>query len=160
MLTRSLSLVAAALAVTVIAAGPAQSQTDIPAPNVLPGACADQVLPHSTYTSAAAKKAKRSRTRMLTGSAGDVGCGLDRVQVSVARRVGKKCQYLTSALRLKRAKTSCGKATNWRTAKGTTRWSLQLLPKEAKSGKYVIRTRATDLAGNVEKVRSHRLTIR
>jgi hypothetical protein len=160
MLTRCLSLFAASLVATAVAAGPAQSRTDVPAPNVPAGACTDQTPPTSTYTSKAAKKAKTSRTHKLSGTASDVGCGLDRVEVSVARKTGKKCQYMTNALRLSGRRTSCGKPAHWRLAKGTTKWSLQLLPKKTARGKYVIRTRATDFAGNVQKVKSHSLNVR
>jgi hypothetical protein len=154
------SVVAASLAAVALACAPAVQATDIPAPNTPAGACTDQVLPFSTFTSAAAKKAKTGRAHKLSGTAGDVGCGLDRVEVSVALRKGKKCRYLASSMKLSRSLTSCGKAANWRLAKGTTKWSLQVLPKKPAKGKYVIRTRATDFAGNVEHARSHSLIIR
>src|SRR4051812_2391996 len=97
MLTRS-SLVAATLAAMAIVAAPAHSQTDIPAPDVQPGQCTDQVRPKSGFTSRAVRRAKR--TRVLRGPARDSGCGVDRVEIAVARKVGKRCRCLTSALRL------------------------------------------------------------
>jgi hypothetical protein len=157
MLTRPLSLFAASLVAAAIVAAPAQSKTDIPAPNVVPGACTDQSPPTSGYTSKAAKRAKR--THVLKGTARDVGCGVDRVEVSVARKVGKRCKYLTSASRVSRRASSCGRPAAWMMATGTTKWSLKL-PKKLARGTYVLRTRATDFAGNVQHLRSKRLRIR
>src|SRR3954454_5487179 len=156
MLTRSSSLVAAVLA-AVIVASPAQSQTEIPTPNVQPGACQDQVAPTSKYTSRAARRAKR--TRLLRGTARDVGCGLDRVEISVARKVGRKCRYLAGRSKLSRRSTSCGRPTRWLKVKGTTHWAFRF-PKRLPKGSYVVRTRATDFAGNVEHLRSRRLGLR
>jgi len=156
MLTRSLSILATSLTLAVVAVASAQA-TDIPAPNVQPGACTDQTPPTSSFTSKAAKRFKR--TRVLRGSASDVGCGVDKVEVSLARRVGKRCRFYTRSAKLSRRATSCGRATAFMPAKGTTRWSFKLPGKLAR-GKYVIRTRATDFAGNVQHARSKRLSVR
>jgi len=156
MLIRPSSLVAALLVGAAVAATPAYS-TDIPAPDVLPGECTDQVAPTSKYTSRAARRAKR--TRLLRGTARDVGCGLDRVEISVARKVGKKCRYLARGSKLSRRATSCGQPARWLKVRGTSRWSFRF-SKRLPKGKYVIRTRATDFAGNKEHVRSHRLGLR
>jgi hypothetical protein len=157
MLIRSTSLVAGLLVAAAVVAGPAQSQTEIPAPNVQPGACQDQVAPTSKYTSRAARRAKR--TRLLRGTARDVGCGLDRVEISVARKVGRKCRYLAGRSKLSRRSTSCGRPTRWLKVKGTTHWAFRF-PKRLPKGSYVVRTRATDFAGNVEHLRSHRIGFR
>src|SRR5215217_2398602 len=157
MLTRSSSLVAAALIAAAVVAVPAHALTEIPAPNVPAGECTDQIAPTSKFTSKAARRAKR--TRLLRGTARDVGCGLDRVEISVARKVGRKCRYLAGTKKLSRRATSCARPTRWLKVKGTKRWSFRFsrrLPK----GTYVIRTRATDFAGNVERLRSHRLGLR
>src|SRR4051812_1362333 len=155
MLTRSSSLVAAVLA-AVIVASPAQSKTEVPVPNVQPGACTDQVAPTSKFSKRAAKRAKR--TRVLRGTARDVGCGLDRVEISVARKVGKRCRYLAGS-KLSRRATSCGRPARWLRVKGTSHWSFRF-PKRLGRGTYVIRTRATDFAGNHERLHSSRLGMR
>jgi hypothetical protein len=157
MLTRTLSLFAASLAAAALVAAPAQSRTEIPTPNVVPGACTDLSLPTSGFTSRAAKQAKR--THVLRGTASDIGCGVDRVDVSVARKVGKRCKYLTSSSRFSSRATSCGRPAAWMTATGATTWSFKL-PKKLTRGTYVVRTRATDFAGNVQHLRSRRLGIR
>jgi hypothetical protein len=150
--------VAASLAAAALACMPAAVHaTDVPAPNVSPGACTDQSPPQSGFTSRAAKQAKR--THVLRGTASDVGCGLDRVDVSVARKVGKRCRYLTGASRISRSASTCGRPAAWLRANGTTRWSFRL-PKRLARGTYILRTRATDFAGNVQHLRSKRLHIR
>src|SRR3954463_7143787 len=111
MLIRPLSLVAVLLVGAAITAVPASSRTEIPAPNVQPGACTDQVAPTSKYTSRAARRAKR--TRLLRGTARDVGCGLDRVEISIARKVGRKCRYLARGSKLSRRASSCGRPARW-----------------------------------------------
>jgi hypothetical protein len=156
MLTRS-SLVAASLAALAIVAAPAHSQTDIPAPDVQPGQCTDQVRPKSGFSSRAVRRAKR--THVLRGTARDSGCGVDRVEISIARKVGKRCRYLTTASRLARRPSSCGHPARWLKVKGTTKWKFRL-PRKMARGLYVVRTRATDFAGNLERARSHRLRIR
>jgi hypothetical protein len=44
-------------------------------------------------------------------------------------------------------------------AKGTSSWTLRM-PKKLAAGVYVVRTRATDLAGNLQSAKSHNLRLR
>jgi hypothetical protein len=185
MFTRSLSLFVAALAAVVVVATTAVAQTrsDAPAPVVpapgtapapapgttaapgapgapqapgaQPGACVDQTAPVSRYTAKAARSA--ARNHVLRGTASDVGCGVDRVDVSVAKRTGKRCRFLAPNHRLARS-ASCS-TPNWMPAKGTTTWTFRM-PKKLAAGTYVVSTRATDFAGNAQQVRSHKLRLR
>src|SRR4051812_31991496 len=112
MLNRSRSFIVASLAAAAVAAVPAAVHaTDVPAPNTPPGKCTDTTRPKSAYTAREVRRAKR--THVLRGSARDSGCGVDRVEVSMARKVGRKCRYLTSSARLSRRSTSCGKVAEW-----------------------------------------------
>jgi hypothetical protein len=153
---RSLPILAVALAAAAAGAAPAAAQTptDRPAPGAAPGACADQSAPASRYTRRAARRARR--TRVLRGTAADVGCGLDRVEISVLRRHGKRCRPLTARGRLARAK-SCARRT-WLPVRGASRWSFRL-PKRLPAGAYAIRTRAFDFAGNVERPHGRRVKL-
>jgi hypothetical protein len=69
------------------------------------------------------------------------------VRVSVARRVGNKCQHLMKNGRLSK-KTDC--APRWLVAKGTSSWALRL-KKKLPAGRYTVRTSAVDAAGNIQK---------
>lgn len=151
------SLIAASLAAAALACAPAAVfATDVPAPDTPAGACTDQTPPTSGITSKALKKAKRSH--VLRGTARDVGCGLDRVEVSFARKVGKKCKY-QSGTKLSSRSATCARPTEWMAAKGTTKWTFKL-PKKLARGTYILRTRATDFAGNVQHVKSKKLHVR
>jgi hypothetical protein len=154
---RSLLLAAAFLATPALTAGPAaaQSPTDHPAPGVTPGRCVDQARPTSGFTRLAARRA--ARRHVLRGTARDLGCGVDRVLIAVARKHGHRCRLLTDRHRLGH-RTSCAKQ-HWLPVRGTTRWSFRL-PKRLPKGMYVIRTRAIDFAGNVQPSRRHRIRLR
>jgi autotransporter translocation and assembly factor TamB len=155
-----LSLAAMSLAATTAFA------TDTPAPGALQpapplaalpgvlGKCADKNTPKSAITVKAARSAARSR--VLKGTASDKGCGLAFVTISIARKQHGKCRFLQSNGRLRRAGTC--KKDRYLTALGTKKWKvgLQKLPK----GTYRIRTRAIDLAGNVQKPRTRNLKLR
>jgi hypothetical protein len=154
---RSLLPIALVVAAGALTAGPAsaQSPTDNPAPGVQPGLCTDLVSPTSTFTRKAARRA--GRHRLLRGFAADTGCGVDRVRISVQRKRGRTCQTLFRKGRLLR-KTSCARR-HWLAVRGTTRWSFRLrnrLPR----GKYIVRTRAIDFAGNVQLPHTGRLRLR
>jgi hypothetical protein len=156
MSTRSLLPIAVVVAAAVTAGpAPAQSPTDNPAPGVQPGLCTDVVSPSSSFTRGAARSA--GRHRLLRGVASDTGCGVDRVAVSVQRKRGRTCQTLFGKGRLLR-KMSCGRR-HWLLARGTTNWSFRL-SKRLPRGKYVVRTRAIDFAGNVQQPRTGRLRLR
>jgi hypothetical protein len=87
----------------------------------------------------------------------DAACGVDKVTISVLRRHGRKCRNLTSKKRLGR-RTRCSKR-RWLPVRGATRWSFRL-PKKLPRGRYVIRTRAVDFAGNVQVPHARRLRLR
>jgi hypothetical protein len=152
---RSVPVLAALLAAAAVTAGPAAAQTDNPVPGAPPGACRDHSRPTSGFTRRAARRA--GRRRVLRGVARDVGCGLDRVTIAVARKQGKRCRNLTSKGRLGR-RTRCTHH-RWLSVKGATRWSFRF-PHRLHTGVYLVRTRALDFAGNVQRPRLRRLRLR
>ncbi len=154
---RSLLLATLVLAAAAVTAGPAaaQSPTDHPAPGAVPGACADHVRPTSGFTRRAARRA--AHRRILRGTARDLGCGLDSVQIAVARRHAGKCRLLTPKRHLGR-RVNCSRR-HWLPVRGAGRWSFRL-PKRLPSGVYVVRTRASDLAGNRQQPQRHRIRLR
>jgi hypothetical protein len=151
---RLILLAAAAVAAMAITTGPAAA-TDNPTPGVQPGVCVDQVKPTSGFTAKAARRA--ARKRLLRGTARDTGCGLNKVMISVLRKHGRKCRNLTSGKRLGR-RTSCSKR-HWLPVRGADRWSFPL-PEKLPKGRYVIRTRAIDFAGNVQVSHGRRIRLR
>jgi hypothetical protein len=155
MLRRCLLPLAVAAAATFPAAASAQTPTDQPTPGAKPGACLDHVTPSSGFTRRAARRA--AHRRIIRGRARDVGCGVDRVAISVTRKRHGRCRVLTVKRRLSR-RTSCAHR-RWLPVRGTTRWSFRL-PRRLPKGAYVIRTRATDFAGNAQRPRRHRIRLR
>jgi hypothetical protein len=151
----SLAACAAAAALAAGSAG-AQSPTDNPVPGALPGACADSVAPVSGFTRRAARRA--GRRRVLRGVARDIGCGVDRVTISVARKRHGLCRHLTPRRRLTHRRVSCAHR-RWLPVRGSSRWSFRL-PRRLHRGTYVVRTRAIDFAGNVERTHKRRLKLR
>ena len=151
---KRLLMFAAAGAALAITAGPAAA-TDNPPPGVKPGACVDHVKPTSGFTAKAARRA--ARKRLLRGTAGDTGCGLNSVSIAVARKKGSKCRPLKRNKRLARL-MRCSKH-RWLPVRGTTHWSFRL-PKRLPRGRYVIQTRAIDFAGNVHRSHTRRLRLR
>jgi hypothetical protein len=154
---RPVVLSIACVAAAALTAGPAAAQTptDHPVPGVKPGACTDQIAPTSTFAHRWARRARRKH--VVRGTARDLGCGLDRVTISVLRKRHGRCQNLKSNHRLG-VRSRCFKR-HWLAVSGTTRWSFRL-PKRLPPGRYLIRTRAVDFAGNVEIAQRHRLRIR
>jgi hypothetical protein len=116
--------------------------TPAPAPAL---ECRDRAEPSARLT-----RARLTRERVsVTGSAADLACGrparVARIDVAVARAEAGRCRHLTAAGRLGRPH-GCASRTYLR-ARGAARWSLRLaatLPR----GRYVVRVRATDRAGN------------
>jgi len=156
MFVRSLAVAACCTLAAAVAAAPAPAQTtDTPVPGVQPGACTDTAAPTSGFSRRAARRA--GRHNVLRGTARDVGCGLDRVGISVLKKKGKKCRHLTSRGRLTTA-TSCAHR-RWLNVKGTSSWSFRL-PKRLPNGRYVVRTRAVDFSGNVQRAHNKRLRLR
>jgi hypothetical protein len=91
----------------------------------------------------------RRGVRLRGRARGRSGCGATkRVQVSVARRVGRRCAFLRRTGRFTKAR-SCRRAVYLK-AKGTRRWRFSKranLP----AGTYVVRVRAVNRAGNRER---------
>jgi hypothetical protein len=132
---------------------PAAPDTTPPAP----AGCSDKTRP-TTHLVSSSKTARKKHK--LSGTARDAGCttsAVAQVSVSVARKKGKKCQFMSRTSRLGHAK-SC-KSPRWISAKGTKTWSLKL-PKRMPKGSYTILTRAVDSAGNVERAHTRRLAVR
>ncbi|MDA0185751.1 Ig-like domain-containing protein, partial [Solirubrobacter phytolaccae] len=95
----------------------------------------------------------------LSGTAKDTGCGgkLRRVEVSLQRKSGKRCQTVGTAGKPGKRR-ACSKRT-WLRAKGTTRWSLTL-KRKLPAGTYALRVRARDAAGNLSSTRTKTLKVR
>jgi hypothetical protein len=130
-----------------------------PAPSVVTlqsvlNKCTDATRPTSGFGPKAARTA--AKTKILRGSADDRGCGVAIVTVSILRVRGKRCQPVSRTGKLGHT----GKCTpkNFVVATGTTRWQLAL-PKKLPKGTYLIRTRAIDLAGNVQAMHTRRLKL-
>ena len=155
--SRSLLPIAAVLAAAALPAASvnAQTPTDHPTPGATPGACVDLVSPTSSFTRRAARRA--AHRRLIRGKARDVGCGIDRVLVSVVRNRHGHCRVLTAKLHLSH-RTRCSRR-RWLRARGTSRWSFRL-PRRLPKGAYIIRTRAIDFAGNAQHPRRHRIRLR
>ena len=84
----------------------------------------------------------------VRGRASGRGCGLRRVKVSVARKVGKRCRFLRADRTFSRPR-SCLR-TSYLNAKGTRRWSFRRGVRLRK-GKYLIWSRAVNRRGAVER---------
>jgi hypothetical protein len=165
MRTRAPIILVSSLAALCTAAVPALA-TDSPAPAALQdapstaaiqtalGKCVDQSSPTSGFGAKSASAARR--TRVLRGTAGDQGCGVAMVTISIARVHGKQCQVLTSSGRLAHP-TGCS-AARYLMASGTGQWRLKL-PKGMPHGSYVVKTRAIDYAGNVQAPHTLHLTL-
>ena len=157
MSTRPLPILVVALAAAAVGAVPAAAQTptDRPAPGALPGACADQSAPASAFTRRAARRARR--TRLLRGTAADVGCGLDRVEISVLRRHGQALppadgpRAARPPLELHPPGAGCPSAAR---ADGRS-----ASPSACRPAAYRIRTRAFDFAGNAERPHGRRVKL-
>jgi hypothetical protein len=155
MLTRLLSILGV-LAVAGLLTVASALATDEPAPpspaQGAPQACTDIMRPVSHLR---ANWRKGFRNGVVRGVASDRGCSstgagkVARVSVSIARKVGKRCQHLTRAGRLGKA-TDC--APRWLATKGKKSWSFRFGHKLPR-GKYIVRTRAVDSAGNVGRAR-------
>jgi hypothetical protein len=157
-MTRLLCLLAATIAVTSLGAASALA-TDEPPPGALQaappitalqqvlGKCSDSTRPSSGFGVTSARAAVRSH--VLRGTARDTGCGVAMVTASVARQHGTRCEYLTPARRLSHP-VKCGHS-HFLVASGTSRWSLTL-PRHLPRGTYLVRTRAIDFAGNVQRL--------
>lgn len=109
--------------------------------------------PATPATEPAPFSSRLTRTgRRLRGTA--VG-PIARVEVAFARKQGRHCRHLSG--RRLGAPRPCSRRV-WKTAKGTTRWKLDLprLPR----GHYVVAWRAVSTDGRAERVRSRRIKLR
>lgn len=117
--------------------------------------CRDRERPQSR-TVGAIRLGRRSIT--LHGTAIDLGCGVKgaaararvrSVAVAVGRRLpGQRCRYLRGDGRFGPA-VSCLRTT-YVTAKGGSSWTFALKARLPR-GRYVVWTRAIDVAGNIER---------
>jgi hypothetical protein len=110
--------------------------------------CHDRKPPRSRFASV---RPGRPHTIVVRGTAGDFGCAhkIARVTVAIARRAGGgRCQYLLASGRLA-ARGKCRRAT-YISARGTKRWSFTT-PRRLPASVYVVRSRAIDGPGNVER---------
>jgi hypothetical protein len=127
---------------------PPPAATPPPAGGVL-GVCVDHSAPQVRLSTTSAQL---SHKHMLRGSASDAGCGaggagkVAQVTVSIDRKAGKHCRFLTGSHRLSRAR-SCSKPVRL-TANGTSSWSYKL-PKKLSRGRYQVAIRAVDSSGNL-----------
>jgi hypothetical protein len=157
MFMRSLCAVLGMLFVTGTLAVASAMATDEPTPPVqgTTRACVDNMRPLSRLSVHWQSDFRRG---VLRGIAIDQGCGaagagkVRSVSVAIARKVGRRCQHLLRNGRLGRA-GACAIHV-WLRARGSSSWSFRLrhqLPR----GKYLVRSRAVDAAGNFE-ARAHR----
>jgi hypothetical protein len=110
--------------------------------------CDDRTAPVSRF---AGVRISRRRTLSVRGTARDRGCSgrVARVTVAVARRTGGGgCRYLQGSGRFG-PRTSCRRPT-YVAATGTAAWSFRIARPLARAT-YVVRSRAIDAAGNVER---------
>ena len=125
-----------------------------------PPSCRDTVAPSVALGRAAVRTT--AHELRIHGTATDVGCNrargtVARVEVSVARRVGRRCAFLRSRTSGAFARPgSCSKPTFLK-ATGTATWQLSIHHHLA-HGSYVIAVRVTDAAGN--RSRPRRLSAR
>ena len=133
--------------------GPSLTGIDCATGKPLAGACPDRIRPNSRVT-----RIRRSRRGIVArGRARDRGCRhrVKSVRIAVAKYVRShrrdRCRYLKKNGRFTRV-TSCHKGRYLR-ARGAARWRFKLrhrLP----AGRYEIRARARDRAGNRERGRT------
>ena len=114
-------------------------------------AAADRLAPVSRFN--VKKAGLKRRGLMLVGTSKDRSPAgllphLARVEVSIGRRVGSQCRFL-SASGIFGASRSCDRTTYVR-AKGTRKWSLTI-KKRLPTGKYMAWVRGVDDFGNKER---------
>jgi hypothetical protein len=110
------------------------------------------LAPHSTVKAVAKAKARAGRALTLAGTA-RAARGVRRVEVTVQRKAGGRCRWMTAKGTVAVRKRTC--RTVWLPARGTTAWTLTLrrgLPK----GAWTVRSRATDRTGARETAWSAR----
>jgi 3',5'-cyclic AMP phosphodiesterase CpdA len=117
------------------------------------GPCRRGLAPSSRVTRTLSRLTRSGA--VIRGSARSRGCAVvQRVQVALALRLRSGCRYLRAGGSLSGVR-AC-KRPVWLTARGTAGWSLRRrLPVPA--GRYLVRTRASDAAGAVERPRRARV---
>jgi Bacterial Ig-like domain len=156
-----------ALVVASVAAAPAMATDEVTAPPVPPSTVAPSA-PTCTDTSKPAihistSPAGAARKHAVRGTSSDLGCGpsgrgsVAYVAISVQRKQGKHCRYMSSKGKLSSTK-SCASPV-WLRAHGTGKWSFGL-SKKLPRGTYNVRVHALDSAGNVSAQRSLRVRVR
>ncbi|MFT4264842.1 MAG: M36 family metallopeptidase [Nocardioides sp.] len=121
----------------------------------------DKTAPTAVFAKVA-KRIKRGHRLTLTGRAADVGCGVQKVQLSVKKYVGTSCQYLKPNGRWTKRKPlrKCGYSPQFLlTATGTTSWRYTTA-KKLPRGRYRVTVRAVDRAGNVPRKKWKVITVR
>jgi hypothetical protein len=117
-----------------------------------PPGCRDRTRPRSTI-----RTARGTRHRLFVrGSTRDRGCRgsrVKRLRVTVARLRGHRCQFVTRRGRLTHTR-SCHKPVLLR-ARRHHGWTVRISHAHLKRGRYRARVRATDAAGNWERLGRH-----
>jgi len=125
-----------------------------PPPKGGPRRCVDRLAPLSRLRRPKAPASRRRRRMILRGSARDRGCAtLRKVAVAVARRVRARngrirCRWVGSRGRLGRP-ARCDRP-RWVAVHGLRSWRIKLR-RPLPAGSYVVRSRAVDRRGNVER---------
>ncbi|MFL5780307.1 MAG: Calx-beta domain-containing protein [Thermoleophilaceae bacterium] len=115
-----------------------------------PISCVDHRRPTSRLLRGHRGVRRHHRRLRLRGRARDRGCShLRRVQVSIALHRHHRCRFVKKNGRLT-GRTRCRHA-RWITVHGRRSWHLRT--KRLRPGRYTIRTRAVDRAGNLERKR-------
>jgi Tol biopolymer transport system component len=126
-----------------------------PPPGTGRPACRDTVAPSAALTRSSVRITRHELR--IRGTATDRGCNravgrVARVDVSIARRVGRRCVFLRSAAGSFGRPASCARPTFIR-ARGTKTWLLAVHHRLVR-GRYVIAVRVTDAAGNRSRHKS------
>jgi Calx-beta domain-containing protein len=120
-----------------------------------PRRCVDRLAPVSRVNPGRRGVRTTRRRLQIRGTARDRGCaGLARVSIAVALHTHHRCRFLKRNGRLGR-RLRCRRI-QWLRARGTSRWRL-LPSRRLPRGRYTIRTRARDRAGNAERLRVNRV---
>jgi len=154
-----------ALVVASLAAAPAMATDEVTAPPIAPSGptapgCTDTSKPSVTISS---RSSDAGRKRVVRGTSSDRGCGVagsgsvSYVAISVQRKQGKRCRYMSSKGKLSSAK-SCATPVYLR-AHGVGKWAFGL-SKKLPRGAYTVHVHALDTAGNVSAQRSLRVRVR
>ncbi len=119
-----------------------------------PPSCRDRVAPTSRFITSRRTIARPARRLALNGRATDRTCPgqrprIRRVAISIGRLTPNgRCFFLTSLGRFTAPRRCSNRL--YVTARGTTRWTRRLR-RPLRRGRYVIRSRAIDAAGNIER---------